>query len=227
MKQKSSLMSRHGRDTTKKIGTANLFPSINIIVPKEKIYRRLGYRSNVTKITDAQKKEIEKYIKQSLLFIHLKGITVSIPVKAKNESIIELKNGIIFKSRNLSAMLKDSKEVLLIGATAGKKVMEEIDKGYSKNNLLKSVVFDASASEMVDSALDWMMDYCNKKLCGKKKKLTKRRFSAGYGDLFMENQKVIYEALQLKRLNVNITDNFMLIPEKSVTAIAGIEDIRK
>jgi len=53
--------------------------------------------------------------------------------------------------------------------------------------------------------------------------LTRRRYSPGYGDLALSNQKIIYDALGLEKLGLTLTERFLLIPEKSVLAIAGIE----
>ncbi|HPV30603.1 MAG TPA: methionine synthase, partial [Deltaproteobacteria bacterium] len=52
--------------------------------------------------------------------------------------------------------------------------------------------------------------------------ITSRRFSAGYGDFELENQRIMYERLRLGEIGVEITDSCILIPEKSVTAVAGI-----
>jgi cobalamin-dependent methionine synthase I len=54
------------------------------------------------------------------------------------------------------------------------------------------------------------------------KNLLPRRFSAGYADFNLENQKAIYEILQMGKIGVTINFNFILLPEKSVTAISGI-----
>ena len=54
------------------------------------------------------------------------------------------------------------------------------------------------------------------------KTLLPRRFSAGYADFNLENQKALYERLQMGKIGVTITPSFILLPEKSVTAISGI-----
>ncbi|HAR48794.1 MAG TPA: methionine synthase, partial [Smithella sp.] len=45
---------------------------------------------------------------------------------------------------------------------------------------------------------------------------------AGYADFNLGNQKAIYEILQMEKIGVTMTPHFILIPEKSVTAISGI-----
>ncbi|MBN1636781.1 MAG: methionine synthase, partial [Deltaproteobacteria bacterium] len=89
----------------------------------------------------------------------------------------------------------------------------------------RAVVLDATASEVVDASLDWLMSYFRQSLMREMKTLTSRRVSAGYGDFLMENQKSIYSLLMLNRLGISLTHSHILIPEKSVTAVAGIREI--
>jgi len=54
--------------------------------------------------------------------------------------------------------------------------------------------------------------------------LTRMRFSPGYGDLSLENQKLFFKALELEKMGMKLTESLMMFPEKSVTAIAGVEN---
>ena len=109
-----------------------------------------------------------------------------------------------------------------MGATAGSAIMEAIVDKTKNDNLSAAVVYDATASEMADAALDWLMAYCNSQLRREGKKLLPRRFSAGYADFKLENQKSIYNLLEMQKIGVAISSNFILRPEKTVTAITGI-----
>ena len=109
-----------------------------------------------------------------------------------------------------------------MGATAGSAIMEAIADQTRKGNLSAAVVYDATASEMTDAALTWLMDYFNNQLRREGKKLLPRRFSAGYADFKLENQKNIHQQLEMQKIGVAISSNFILRPEKSVTAITGI-----
>lgn len=51
------------------------------------------------------------------------------------------------------------------------------------------------------------------------------RFSPGYGDLPISSQRDFLTALNAqRRIGLTVTDSFLLIPSKSVTAIIGISD---
>lgn len=128
----------------------------------------------------------------------------------------------MFRSKKLSAFLRNCREVILMGATSGSAIMEAIRDKTGRNDLTAAVVYDATASEMTDGALEWIMQYMNQALRREGKTLLPRRFSAGYADFALENQKIIYEKLQMDKFGVQINPSYILIPEKSVTAITGI-----
>ncbi len=202
-----------------------IFDSIVIPTPWEKIFRRLEFKRGRTQLPSEQKKEIESHIEQAVSDLRLKGAGIRIGIREKHPSETVLSTGQALRSGQISAMLAGSEEVLLIGATAGPGIMESIRRDSERNNLTRAVVLDAVASEMTDDALEWIIHYYGHELSREGRRATKKRFSAGYGDFGLENQSWIYQALGLDRLGIEITGSFMLVPEKSVTAVLGIEKI--
>jgi hypothetical protein len=198
------------------------FNNISVVVPHERIYRRLGYRKDITRILPWQKVEVERYIADARLLIHLQGAAIRIPIQEKGAMRIVLSNDVVFESRQLTVFLEHCGEVVLMGSTAGSDIMNAIEEDTASHHLTRGVVFDATASETVDASLDWIMDYFNQKLRRENKALMQRRYSAGYGDFSLENQKTIHRLLELDRIGVKITASCILVPEKSVTAIAGV-----
>lgn len=196
-----------------------------IQAPRSKIYKRLGHRQNLTRLSPQQKVESEHFIDEALSIIHLKGAVLRVSIHIEEESRVILPDNRHFESRKLAGFLEHCREIILMGATTGSDIMNAIQEDMSGRNMLRGVVFDATASEMADGALDWLMTYFNRSVRRENKKLRQKRFSAGYGDFSLENQKAIHSLLHLDRLGVDITDSCMLIPEKSVTAIAGIESM--
>ena len=200
-----------------------IFPgNIFINPPFAKIYSRLGYKKSTTQLSAGQQKETDRYIDEAASLILLKGSILRTMISKNDGEEIALGENIIFSSKKLSALLKDCPEAVLMGATAGSAIMEAISGKTSQDDLAAAVVYDATASEMVDAALDWIMDYLNRQLRRDGKRMLPRRFSAGYADFKLENQKIIYKKLQMDKIGVAINSGFILLPEKSVTAISGI-----
>jgi len=190
--------------------------------PAVKIYSRLGFKKKVTSLSASQQKETSRHIEEAASIIRLKGSFLRLPISNNNGQDIALGEQMIFSSKKLSIFLRGCREAVLLGTTAGNPIMEAIREKTNRGDLTAAVVYDATASEMTDAALDWIMAYINGQLRREGKHLLPRRFSAGYADFALGNQKIIYEKLQLAKLGVTLTPSFILLPEKSVTAISGI-----
>ena len=198
------------------------FHSITVAVPNKGIYSRLGFRKDHTRIPPEHLKMVEAYISEALELIELKGAARILGIEANRGADIYLSTGSLFRSEQLAGMTSGCTEMLLMGATAGSRIMEEINRDTTTGNITRGVVLDAVASEMTDEALAWIMGYVSQDLRRRAKRLTRRRFSAGYGDFSLANQKIMYDLLQMDNIGVRITKEYLLVPEKSVTAIAGI-----
>jgi hypothetical protein len=199
-----------------------VFHTIKIAPPRQKIYQRLGYHSQVTQISPQQQALTDRHIDEALSLIHLQGATRRVPIVDWQSGVIVLEDGIRLISENLAAFLQGCDEALVMSATAGEEIMAAIRHDLTTDDITRAVVFDATASEMADGALDWLMDYTRQALIREGKGLLTRRFSAGYGDFALENQHLFHTLLDLGKIGVRITPESLLIPEKSVTAITGI-----
>lgn len=202
------------------------FDNMVVKTPQERIYRRLGYREGATVLSPGREAEVERYISEAVSLIRLQGAGLRLPLREKNETEVVLAGGCgdeVFKSRRLARFLGACDEAVLMGATAGREIMAAISEDVGGNRVTRGVVFDAAASEMIDASLDWIMSYFARELRRENRILTEGRFSAGYGDFLLENQGAMFRLLDLERLGVQITESFVLIPEKSVTALAGVK----
>ncbi|MCX8093429.1 MAG: methionine synthase [Candidatus Goldbacteria bacterium] len=198
----------------------NYFYNIKKEAENKKILFRIGYKSGITKISKKDEKEINLMIKKSKNLCSLKGAYSRFKI-FKNKDKIFFNKKIFIKSKNLSKLLIDSDEVVLMAATVGQEIINERDKQMKNGDPVYSIILDATASETADAGLDWIQDFLNTILAKNGMQLT-RRYSPGYGDLDISVQKIIYKKLDLKKIGIRITKKYLLIPEKSVLAIAGI-----
>ena len=204
---------------------SKIFDTITLEMPIEHIYSRLGYARGKTKITKAQEEALSRFILEAQEFLELQGSAARLMVIAKDAEKVMLENNIVFKSISLAQLLKDCDEVFFLGATAGMKIHEFIRDNSTEGDMTRAVVFDAVASECVDKALDWMMEYFYSELRRENKAFTRFRFSAGYGDFALDNQRIFYDTLQLARFGVRLTATSMFVPEKTVTALVGVKKV--
>lgn len=198
------------------------FTSIRIPVPRKAVYARMGFRKGLTRVSPEEQGRVDRYMDGAADIITLKGAARAVPVVRIDEAGTELSGGRLLPGRSLSRMLSGCSHVLLMGATAGPGIMEAITAASAGQDLTQAVVLDATASEMTDAALDWIMSYADQELRRSARRLTKSRYSAGYGDFPLESQRELFTLLRLESIGVALTESCILVPEKSVTAVAGI-----
>ena len=121
------------------------------------------------------------------------------------------------RSHSLTLCLKDCTHVVVFGATIGAGIDRLINK-YSVLSPSRAVMLQALGSERVEALCD---AFCEDLA---RENDIRPRFSPGYGDLSLDVQRNIFDALDLTRkIGINLNDNLFMTPSKSVTAIVGIK----
>ena len=133
-----------------------------------------------------------------------------------------LDNGTVFRSKALARYVGEAKELLLFGATLGSRV------DIALRRMALTSVAEAGAGQAVAAAL--IETYCDdccaelQKQLPEGKKL-KWRFSPGYGDWALEEQKILFPVLDCAHtIGLTLTESCMMVPVKSVTAVMAIAD---
>ena len=128
-------------------------------------------------------------------------------------------DGIEFRSQKLLNHLKDSTSLILFSATLGHEVDDLIHK-YSADDIAMAAVVQAVSSSLVEN----LCDIACEELKGQIKGEHRPRFSPGYGDLSIIQQKEFFSLLPVKeKLGVSLTESFMMTPTKTVTAFIGVK----
>lgn len=126
---------------------------------------------------------------------------------------------IVFRSQRLAAVIKDCKRVCIFGATLGTEC-DRLLRTYSASDVSRAVVLQACLASKIEEVCDSLED----KLRAQGMSLC-QRYSPGYFDLDIEENKKIFEMLELtKRIGLTLTNTCQMVPTKSVTAIIGIKD---
>jgi hypothetical protein len=204
------------------VKTPVFFNGIVFDIPYHQIFGRLGYNNYLTEIEPKQKSLIDNIINIGISNCSVGGSYIKCEIIINQNNIVELDNGIKWHSRDISLFLNNSSAIYLLGVTAGSQIVNLRDSFLEKGDNFTSVIIDAVGSEMAERGIEWLHEFLLKKDKIDIKNLTKRRYSPGYGDLLLSSQKEICLLLQMNKIGVALNENFILFPEKSVTAIIGI-----
>ena len=189
---------------------------LNIKIELEDVLVRMGANKYRTKINS----ELEEIISDSITCaqkIIQPKFALSIADKKIEGNKILLDNFLIC-SKDIFKLLKNSKKVYGIVATAGAAIDQKVDLLQNEKKTTVAYIYDSIGSVAVEQLMD---NICNEI---KKTAVTTIRFSPGYGDWAINNQKEFLKWLAADKIGVSLSETFQMSPRKTVSALVGIEN---
>ena len=129
--------------------------------------------------------------------------------------------GVRLKGKDIARYLSGCGGAVLLAATLGAEA-DALILRWKRADLTRSFVLDACATQLIE-------EYCDeiqRQICAEAADtglVATGRFSPGYGDLPLDIQPGILEALNAdRRIGLTCTEHFILLPRKSVTALIGL-----
>lgn len=131
--------------------------------------------------------------------------------------------GTEIRSHDLAGHLKGCCEGFLFACTLGIGV-DSLVKRYSLTELPMLPVIQAVAAAYTE----YCADTAQRELeayAAQRSLYLRPRYSPGYGDFELSCQRLLFDTLQIsKNIGVSLTDNFLMIPFKSITAVIGLSN---
>ena len=192
---------------------------MDIEIDKKEVLRYLGhkgqeYNKKIDELIDKSIEEIKKISKPKYTY-NIFNIDYA------EEELILKECNLYLTGNSIKGHLAGCEKAVVIGATLGINVDNEIRKAEA-STMLKAYILDACGTEMIEKICDEVEKEIQ--LSAKKDRFSATpRFSPGYGDLPIETQIPIGRILDTSRkIGLTITNNSLMIPRKSVTAIIGL-----
>lgn len=122
---------------------------------------------------------------------------------------------------DIKRFLRDCDSVVLLAATLGAEA-DGLVRRAAGRNMADAVILDAAGSAAIETVCDNFCEDLAEELAPRH--LTDR-FSPGYGDMPLGDQRALFQILDVsRRIGVSLTASGLMIPQKSVTAIIGVSD---
>ncbi len=134
---------------------------------------------------------------------------------------VELEGNLCLKSSKLAGTLSGCKEVVCFLGTIGTRIEKEISRLMGQHRLSEAFVLDVMGSVTTENMVA-QFHRRMKKLHETDKEAVTLRFSPGYCDWPVTEQKPLFQLLDTKSVGVQLTDSCLMQPRKSISGVFGI-----
>ncbi len=200
----------------------SFLPSLRFPAPVREIFSRLGYSRYRTKLENAEKQALLGRISRLFALCRPAGCWAVLPAESVREDGILLGNGYFLPSAQVAARYPDAQYLWLGAVTIGPDLPAWSREAMNSGHAADALIADAVGGEAADAAMDFLQKQAAAELLHRGMALAQLRFSPGYGDWSLEGQTLFFSILEMDKLGVSLTPKRMMLPEKSVTAIAGV-----
>ena len=122
---------------------------------------------------------------------------------------------------DIRLLLADCDRVILLAATLGAEAETLLRRAQSRD-MAEALILDAAGSAAIENVCD---NLCADLAAQFAPAHLTERFSPGYGDMPIEDQRPFFRALDVsRRIGVSLSASCLMLPQKSVTALVGLSD---
>lgn len=197
-----------------------------IEINPHEVLRYLGYKKELVSSDDIA--QVERLLPEARSAIKAAACWGRFDIKLLPDDIIAFPYGQV-QSHDLRRNFalgaeKDTlpSEIFIFAATIGLDYDRLVQRSRI-SSMAKASFLNAIGAAAVEDVCDRLNDEL-KKLAAREGKELCPRYSPGYGDFSLENQKGIFNLLSpSKYTGLTLKDNMIMVPEKSVTAVIGIK----
>ena len=186
-------------------------------VKDQELARLLGGRKG-RKLSPALKKKVKKLKDKTSRIIkpriHFKKHTIQYISRGG----VQLASDTSLKSPKLSRTMQGSQEMVCFVGTIGRGIEREIKRLVNQKRLSEAYVLDAMGSVLVENLVDQFQSHLDEHYKARDKALG-LRFSPGYCDWPVTEQKKLFELLEPHKAGIELTESCLMQPRKSISGV--------
>ena len=190
-------------------------------VDSERIAGRLGYSPPApSRIVE----KIDKLVKEAQALVEFAGAYSIREVQVVTGPHVFLEGDVYLMSGTLANLLSRCNKVAIYVATIGGDLEDLVGEFCREGAIFKGEVLDMIGSEAVAQSVVSLLEKLDRQLSLKRLRMVGRPFSPGYCDWNILQQVQLFQALK-GLTSVLLTNNCLMVPQKSISGIVGIGDV--
>lgn len=195
----------------------------DIDIDKESVYRYLGYKE-LSSVNQRVVLEVKKCLKEAETALKPAVVYDEIPIRYDEENQIIFLNG--QQQLTGSYVLKNTAHcdsIIMAISTIGEKLEEKIKESLEEKDTLKGLLLDAIGSAALMELNNKFWLYLVKKVKERGLGLS-NPVSPGDNDFPLEQQRVIFNLLDVSEIGVVLNETYVMKPLKSLSMIYGLRN---
>jgi hypothetical protein len=189
-----------------------------ISISYEETLLRLGFSRSKTKMDEKTQILIQENLELAQKLLKPKAVLAFENIEVKSGEVL-FESGFKIASQDIAQLLKDCHAAYGIAITIGAALERKRDELAGQKEVFKALILDAAGSVAAEECIETA---CRQLEKGNEEdgRLT-RRFSCGYGDWHLDNQRDFLDWIGAKSIGISASNSFIMRPEKSISALIG------
>jgi hypothetical protein len=205
----------------KQLGEINMIAiSDQIDIDSREVLLNIGYCTDC-KPSARIASFINEYVDNTCNLIEPSYSYVIRDIKSVRGSSISIDGSVTFQSKIIAQLMERCEKVAVFLLTIGNHLEDTVRQMSEDGLILQATVLDAIGSVAAETVADFVQEKVNEVawhhgLC------TSLRFSPGYCDWNIKQQKMVFQAVGGNSTGICLTEDCLMLPRKSISGIIGI-----
>jgi hypothetical protein len=193
-----------------------------LAINKAAVIAKMGYRDRTP--PEMVVRRIGEQIETALKLIHPVYSYKFIEIDSIATPSFTLEGGLKFSSKTVSYALDGCQKVAVYVATLGPDIEKQITLLFSEKQTLDGTILDNIGSIAINQTLSLLRN--DVKIAAEEMGFqTTRHYGPGHCDWELEQQQILFNALDSSEIGMQLNKACMILPRKSVSGVIGIGKI--
>jgi hypothetical protein len=189
-------------------------------IDPNRVLKNIGYADD-SRLSLRISSLVKDYVDNACQLIDPAYTYVIKDITSVRKSRVVIEGGITFKSEIVAKLLKKCDKVAVFALTIGKYLEEAVAQLAEDGLVLQASVLDAIGSVAAESVADCMQERIGR-LAQMKGLCLTHRMSPGHCDWDVDQQPLVFRALNMETGEIRLTESCLMVPRKSISGIIGI-----
>ncbi len=192
---------------------------IDIQIDREEVLRCLGYQTG-HKVAARISSLVDRHIQSASQLIEPQYSYVIRDVERVAEARVFL-GDVIFESPIIAQLMRLCQKAAIFAVTIGGSLERKVRQLAEEGRGLEAAIVDAVGSDAAEKAAAAVQNRV-REIASVQGLGISNRFSPGYCDWDISQQKTVFRALNGRSTGITLTDSCLMVPRKSVSGVIGM-----